>query len=35
MQEVVKELEKELVEEFVEDGWNGGGTVEEVLFFLK
>ena len=33
MEEVVKELEKESVDEFVEeDGWNGGGTVVEVLF---
>ena len=33
MEEVVKELEKELVDEFLEeDGWNGRGTVEEVLF---
>ena len=33
MAEVVKELEKELVEEFVkEDGWSGGGTVAEVSF---
>ena len=33
MEEVVKELEKGLVEEFVEeDGWNGGGTVQDVLF---
>ena len=33
MEEVAKELENELVEEFVEeDGWNGGRTMEEVLF---
>ena len=33
MEGVVKELEKELVEEFLEeDGWNSRGTGEEVLF---
>ena len=28
-----EKLKKELAKEFVEEGgWNGGGTVEEVLF---